>query len=225
MPWLLWLKCLNCPAKFLLFIQVYHAPYNPKHRYWTGLLLVARIILYVTFAANVEGDPKVNLIAIGVVVVSILIVRNFLEGNERLYQKRPIEMLEIACHFNLIILCIVTFFTLEDNVVKNIVAQTSISVTIALLLGVLIYHLFTEVFFKTKLCMRFMEGRGQCTRNEINTPVLNASNVPQPTSSVVEAPKELYTVLMVGKGGRGEKNSDFPCELKQILLDDSCVEL
>ena len=99
------------------------------------------------------------------------------------------------------------------------------SVTIALLLGVLIYHLFMEVLFKTKLCMQFIEGRGQCTRNEINTPVLNVSDVPQPTCSVVEAPKQLSTVLRVGKGGRGEKNSDFPYELKQVLLDDNCVEL
>ena len=70
-----------------------------------------------------------------------------------------------------------------------------------------------------------MEGRGQCTRNEINTPVLNVSDIPQPTSSVIEAPKQLSTGFRVGKGGRGEKNSDFPCELKQILLDDNCVEL
>ena len=217
--WLLRFKCFNYAPKFSLFIRVYHAPYTPKHRYWTGLLLVARIILYVIFAANVEGDPKINLIAIGVVVVSILIVRDFVEGGERLYQKRPIEMLETACHFNLVILCIVTFFTLGDSVVKNIIAQMSMTVTIVLLLGVLIYHLVTEVVLKIKLCKRFIEGQGQCMRDEINTATLNDGNVPQPTCSVVEGPKQLSTVLRGRKGGRAVRNVSGPCELKEILLD------
>ena len=31
--------------KMCMFIETYHAPYNFKHRYWTGLLLLVRIIL------------------------------------------------------------------------------------------------------------------------------------------------------------------------------------
>ena len=226
--WLLRFKCFNCTPKLSLFIQVYQAPYTPKRHYWTGLLLVARIILYITFAANVKGDPKINLIAIGVVVVSILIVRDFMEGSERLYQKRPIEMLEIACHFNLVMLCIVTFFTLGDNVVKNIISQLSMTVTVVLLLGVLIHHLVTEVVFKIKLCKRFAEGRGQCTRDEMNTATLSDGYVPQPTCSVVEGPKRLSTVLRGRKGGRAVRNVDGPCELKEILLDqraDNYIDL
>ena len=225
--WLLRFKCFSCTPKLSLFVQVYHAPYTPKHRYWTGLLLVARIILYVIFAANVKSDPKINLIAIGVMIVGILIVREFVEGGERLYQKRLIEMLEIACHFNLILLCVVTFFTLEDTEVRNIVAQVSMIATIMLLLAVLIYHFFTEVVFKTKLCKRLTNDRGQCARDEMNTVALsfNGSNILQPTHSVVEGPKRISTVLRGRKGGKLQKNMDGPCELKEILLDDNCVEV
>ena len=225
--WLLRFQRLNCSPKLSLFIQVYHAPYTPKYRYWTGLLLVARIILYVIFAANVKSDPKINLIATGVMVVGILIVREFVEGGERLYQKRPIELLEITCHFNLVLLCTVTFFTLEDIVVRNIIAQVSMTVTIVLLLAVLIYHFFTEVVLKTKLCKRLTNSRGQCTRDEVNTVALNlnGSNIVQPTHSVIEGPKRLSTVLGGRKGGRVQKNIDAPCELKEILLDDNCVEV
>ena len=46
------------------FIEPYHAPYEFKHRYWTGLLLFARVALYLVFALNVSGDPGVNLLAI-----------------------------------------------------------------------------------------------------------------------------------------------------------------
>ena len=212
--WFLRFKSLNCAPKFSLFIQVYHAPYTPKHRYWTGLLLVVRIILYIVFAANVKSDPKINLIAVGVVVVSILIVRDFVKGRGQLYQKQPIELLEIACHFNLVILCIVTFFTLEDSAVKNIFAQTSMSVTIVLLLGVLLYHLFTEVVLKSKLWKQFTKGREQHTHEEIDTVMLEDSSAPKPTHSVIESPKQ---VLRGRK--RMLKNVDAPCELKEILLD------
>ena len=225
--WLLRCRCFSCTPKLSLFVQVYQVPYTPKHRYWTGLLLVARIILYVIFAANVKSDPKINLIAIGVMVVGILIVREFVEGGERLYQKRSIEMLEIACHFNLVLLCVVTFFTLEDTVVRNIVAQVSMIATIMLLLAVLVYHFFTEVVFKTKLCKRLTNDRGQCARDEVNTVALsfNGSNILQPTHSVVEGPKRISTVLRGRKGGKLQKNMDGPCELKEILLDDNCVEV
>ena len=217
---LLRFKLFNHTPKLSLFIQTHHTPYTPKYRYWTGLLLIARIILYIIFAANVKGDPKINLIAIGVVVVSILIVRDFVKGSGQLYQKWPIEMLEIACHFNLVILCIVTFFTLGDEAVKNIFAQISMSITIVMLLGVLLYHLFTEIMFKTKLWQRLTKGQGQNTNSEIDTEILEGSNVPKPTHSVVEGPKQLSNVLRGRKGGRIAKNIDGPCELKEILLDD-----
>ena len=50
--------------KLCHFFEPYHAPYSIKHRYWTGLLLLARVSLYLVFALNVSGDPSVNLLAI-----------------------------------------------------------------------------------------------------------------------------------------------------------------
>ena len=39
-------------------------PYTPKHRYWTGMLLVIRIILHFVATTNVSNDPIIALIAI-----------------------------------------------------------------------------------------------------------------------------------------------------------------
>ena len=46
---------------FVLFMEAYHLPYTPKHRYWTGLLLLACAIISLISAANVSGDPRFNL--------------------------------------------------------------------------------------------------------------------------------------------------------------------
>ena len=51
-------------ARLKPFIDSYHAPYKAKHRYWPGLLLVLRFILFLVFAFNPQHDPSVNLLAI-----------------------------------------------------------------------------------------------------------------------------------------------------------------
>ena len=40
-----------------MFLEPYHAPYTFQHRYWTGLLLLVRVVLYIISAVNVSGDP------------------------------------------------------------------------------------------------------------------------------------------------------------------------
>ncbi len=34
-------------TKLNAFISVHHAPYKSKYRYWTGLLLLVRVVLYI----------------------------------------------------------------------------------------------------------------------------------------------------------------------------------
>ena len=220
--WIVGFKIFNYSPKLSLFIQTYHRPYMPKLRYWTGLLLIARIILYIIFAANIKGDPKINLIAIGIVVVSILIVKDFVEGENQLYQKRPIELLEIVCHFNLVILCIVSFFTLEDKTVKNLFAQISMSITILLLLGVLLHHLFTEAVFKSNIWKRYKKSRGQLMSDTDTTATVTneESDFSIPSCSVIEAPKQPSILHRSRKGGKRAANSDSAYVLREILLDE-----
>ena len=108
--WILGLNWVKA-TKLSLFIHTYHVPYTPKHHYWTGLLLIGRIALYITFAANIKGDPRVNLIAIGIIVTGILLLKYLVEGHSHIYQRWPVEILEVVRHFNLVFLAIVSFFT------------------------------------------------------------------------------------------------------------------
>ena len=74
------------------FIEPYHAPYVPKHRYWTGLLLFIRFALYLVFALNVSGDPGVNLLAIITSVVGLFMVKGQFG---RVYQSAFVDAIEI----------------------------------------------------------------------------------------------------------------------------------
>lgn len=68
-------------TKILAFIDAYHAPYSKEHRYWTGLLILARTMLYFIFAVNVLGDPKVNLLSIICIttILATLFPKGFVE--------------------------------------------------------------------------------------------------------------------------------------------------
>ena len=46
------------------FFDAYTGPYKVQHRYWTGLLLLVRIILLVIFSLNRSNDLTINLLCI-----------------------------------------------------------------------------------------------------------------------------------------------------------------
>ena len=165
-----WLLCLSEMKlfkwvryqKLSLFVETYLIPYTPKNRYWTGLLLISRIVLYVAAAANVSGDPKVNLLSIGIVIGSILLLKEIIGIRYRLYRQWLIEVIEIICHFNLMIFCIATFFTLEDENAKASVANISISITFLLFLGILLYHIYSELIIKVLKCLKILPQVQRC---------------------------------------------------------------
>ena len=219
--WILQLKMfrwLSRTQKLSLFIQTYHVPYVPQHRYWTGLLLVARIVLYIVSSANVEGDPKINLTAIGVVVLSTIILKDFLEYRGRIYHRKSIEMLETACHFNLVILCTATFLTLEHEKVSAVIFHVSVSFTAALLLAVLLYHLLTEVIFKTKMWRNYKEHQHRPIVTDDAPANRQNTKIRSPTYSIVEIPKQSSQDISNKKEFENVM-SEFDGELKVILLD------
>lgn len=57
------------------FMDAYLAPHSFKLRFWTGLLLLARVVLYLASAANVSGDPKLDLLAVSIVMMCLLFLK------------------------------------------------------------------------------------------------------------------------------------------------------
>ena len=179
------LFCWTRNQKLHLFIsETYQAPYTPRNRYWTGLLLFARVILYTASAANISGDPKVALLMTGFITLVLLLIHQFVGMGNHVYKKWPVETLEVTCHINLALLCLATFFGLESMQTRTVVTSISISITFALLLGVLVYHIFTELIAKVcKKCLPFLRlARRPLERN-------NDKEMCLPTRMTVDGPK------------------------------------
>ena len=88
---LLWVRS----NKLRHFLEPYHAPYKFKHRYWTGLLLFVRVALYLIFALNVSGDPRINLLAITLTIGGILFYKGHLG---RIYRTNTVDTMEMVCY-------------------------------------------------------------------------------------------------------------------------------
>ena len=63
-------------------LDTYQGPYKDKYRYWTGVMLTMRLVLFTLFAANTLGDPKINLFSIILAVLPyILYIAHVLKNN------------------------------------------------------------------------------------------------------------------------------------------------
>ena len=198
-----------------LFIEPYHAPYTFKHRYWTGLLLLVRVVLYLASALNVTGAPAVNLLVTGVVVFTLVILKLALHGP--VYRKLPVEFLEATCYTNIIVLSFATFYTLEAKQDQFIVAYISVTATIAVFFVVFIYHIFTEMCSKTSISLwkMLIKKRVNSNSESENSPRISLLNyhqveddLPQPTVSWLDAPQNELS-LQHEKGNEVKSNEEI----------------
>ena len=67
-------KLFSWLNRIMPFLDTYHAPYKQEYRYWTGLLLLIRCALFLTFALNSLGSSSVNLIATTSVSAGIMVI-------------------------------------------------------------------------------------------------------------------------------------------------------
>ena len=95
--WQCLVKWIKSP-RLCNFIEQYQAPYTTKHRYWTGMLLLVRVTLYIIISVvNVTNDPAINLLAIGLAMTLLII---HAQRCNPIYRRSPLEILEMLCYMN-----------------------------------------------------------------------------------------------------------------------------
>ena len=62
-------------TRLTLFMEANLAPYRPKYRFWTGLLLLVRMLLYLVQSLNVSNNTQLNLLAVGVIVTTLIVIK------------------------------------------------------------------------------------------------------------------------------------------------------
>ena len=145
-----WQWILRCPSwkvfalirntKFHSFIEMYHSPHNMRHRYWTGLLLFIRMIVYLVAVLTTSSDSTAKHLAIISILTALSVIKNL---RVRVYNKWPVDILESVLIANTIILTAAAWYALNtDNHQVSIAATyTSTVIMVSLLIGVIAYHI------------------------------------------------------------------------------------
>ena len=126
-------------TKLNSFVSVHHVPYNSRYRYWTGLLLLVRVILYITASLTASGDPQASPLAT-IILIGVLLSLSKVAG-ATVYRNVLVDILDTVLYLNMLALCGFSLYRFMTDVRKQTaVAYTSTLITFILLVGVIIYH-------------------------------------------------------------------------------------
>ena len=147
-------------TKYNAFIDAYHAPFTPKHRYWVGLLLFAQIIHNLVTAIATGPVPILSAacVTLGLIMLKLL--------NTRIYKNRLQDSLETLFLTNIIILAVATDHIRETNEDQLALANTSIAISFILFLIILGYHFYKYILKGTRVWARVtkpFQGTKQAT--------------------------------------------------------------
>ena len=154
-------KCIikekNPVAKFKPLLDAYGGPYKDKYRFWTGVTLMVRLALTVTFAFSL-GD--INAYIITTVVVGILTSWSFTQG---VYKKIYLTGLEAFYLVNIFLLSIVSLWATGSLGSKDYPIATIISVCLSFVVCLLTMatHVWWKYDFKTEIMSRLWFGKQQ----------------------------------------------------------------
>ena len=117
----------NPVAKFKPLLDAYGGPYKDKYRFWTGVTLMVRLTVTVTFSFTSGGLAVINASIITTIVVGILTFWSFTNS---VYKKIYVSLLEVFYLLNLFLLTTVSLATasLES---KNYQIATIVSVCLS----------------------------------------------------------------------------------------------
>ena len=128
------------------FIDIYHIPCTAQHHYWTGLLLLVRIIVYLVSTFTVSIDSRISLSSTVITMCCLLAYKTFL--TVRIYKYRLLNVMESIVHLNIAVFAIITWCTMDEpsngytEAIQRVVTYISVGMIFVLLLLVIIYHIF-----------------------------------------------------------------------------------
>ena len=164
----IWQWLLHCPRSRLFkwtrnqklhsFIDTYHTPNTARHRYWTGMLLLVRVIVYLVAAFSSSSELPITLLSTVFLMCSLLLYKTV--WTFRVYRKWILNTMESFMYFNIAIFALLTLYTFNNSGYRDkavlqtlqiVSAYVSVGTTLLLLICVIIFHIFTYSSNSTKL--------------------------------------------------------------------------
>ena len=171
------------------FSDAYGGPYKDKCRFWTGFLLLVRVVLALVVSVDTEATVSLD------VLTSILVVIIFMYLPLRgVYRQLPLVYLELFFILNLILLASTNGHTSNENMnlKEQVITIVLISLTLVVFCGILIYHVWDR-FLKSHLQERIkklFKTQSNIPSDDDNEIELKISSVNNITYSVMPELRE-----------------------------------
>ena len=192
-------KCCKSWIKFKPLFDAYNGPYKDKYRFWTGLLLLIRLVLVVvsTNSSN-HVYTSLTIIIISTIILSVIAL------SSGLYQHRCLDVLECWFLFNIITIA-------AANIDNNVIVQLSISLSLVVFFGILVYHTLVRLKLIEVLQAKFKEIRAR---------KLDHQPIPQTTVFTNKSPNvQTITIGLDGGGGYLEDSVVVQNKRETLLRD------
>ena len=135
-------KYMCCCQKLLKymkpFFDAYGGPYKDKCRFWTGFLLLVRVVLALVVSLDTEATISLDvLVSILFVIVSMYFLFR------RVYQKLSLACLEMSFILNLMFMAYVnpSTKTYENSNLSQVLNVAMVSVSFVVFCGIILYHI------------------------------------------------------------------------------------
>ena len=171
--------------------DAYTGPYKDRHRYWIGLLLLVRIVLFTVFSTNFSGDPAINLLAIIIVIICLFVYLAFFGG---IYKIWLLNLLEYSSLLNLVILSVSMLYMISSKETTHTLSQVSVSITLCTTVLIIAHHGLAVVLKVMKIDPKIREfWRRNKKQPEITNQVQQCNAIVNPpvTYSVIELTEPL----------------------------------
>ena len=132
------LKWIN---KLKPFLDAHTGHYRDHYRYWTGLLLLVRVVIALLVSLNLTNITAAPLLVV-TIMMFMLVAAAWSGGG--VYRTWPRNLLECSFFVNLGIFAVSTMFVLKIGGNQEALFYTSGTVALLEFLGILVYHVYHQ---------------------------------------------------------------------------------
>ena len=177
------------------FMDAYNAPYNIEYRFWTGLFLLIRCILFLTFAFNASGNPSTKLLMIATSTLGIAILTRMLKGN--VYRSWFTDTLEATFLLNLGVFSVATYHNRLAGGNQEVLANTAVGLVFACFIVIVTYQFLQRLQILNKLWPKLIAISTRCINRKKNQ--LHEQLIPDHTELDLVPTQVNTTVISVPK--------------------------
>ena len=118
------IRIFNWVTNLKPFFDVHFAPFKPAHRYWFGVLLLARGVLLAIFSSSFATPKNTNLLLLLIIILALLLYMATVQP----YRNKVIFIVQSSFLANILLLCAFVLYT-ETHENKFTLQMTTIGIS------------------------------------------------------------------------------------------------